>query len=106
MLLKSSSKILWSASASEAVSQCLNGLLEHGPRTGSQSSAECRMNSGMKSWLPAFVCAIAISIVGHLTQWFGFTTPSIDTVRAEANAANAATNVRVDENEKRTAGSS
>jgi hypothetical protein len=61
------------------------------------------MNSGMKSWLPALVCAIAISIVGHLTQWFGFTRPRIDAVRAEASAANAATNARVDENEKRTA---
>lgn len=61
------------------------------------------MNSGMKSWLPALVCAIAIGIVGHLTQWFGFTKPSIDAVRAEASAANAATNARVDENEKRTA---
>lgn len=42
-------------------------------------------------------------IVGHLTQWFGFTKPSIEAVRAEASAANAATNVRVDANEKRTA---
>ncbi len=60
------------------------------------------MNSDMKSWFPALVCAIAIAVVGHLTQWFGFTKPSIDAVRAEASAANAATNVRVDENEKRT----
>ncbi|TAG06262.1 MAG: hypothetical protein EAZ43_01905 [Betaproteobacteria bacterium] len=61
------------------------------------------MNSVMKSWLPALICAIAIGIVGHLTQWFGFTRPSIDAVRAEASAANAATNARVDDNEKRTA---
>jgi septal ring factor EnvC (AmiA/AmiB activator) len=61
------------------------------------------MNSGMKSWLPTLVCAIAIGIIGHLTQWFGFTKPSINAVLAEANAKNAATNARVDENEKRTA---
>lgn len=57
----------------------------------------------MKSWLPALVCAIAIGMVGHLTQWFGFAKPSMEAVRAEASAANAATNVRVDANEKRTA---
>ncbi|TAG49450.1 MAG: hypothetical protein EAZ30_03355 [Betaproteobacteria bacterium] len=69
----------------------------------SQFNPKCRMNSSMKPWLPALICAIAIGIVGHLTQWFGFTRPSIDAVRAEANAKNAATNARVDENEKRTA---
>ncbi|MGL4234221.1 MAG: pilin [Casimicrobium sp.] len=57
----------------------------------------------MKTWLIALIAVIAIGILAHFTQWFGFTKPAIEAVRTEANAKIAATNARVDDNEKRAA---
>jgi hypothetical protein len=55
----------------------------------------------MKNALIALAIAIAVAIIGHLTQWFGFTVPAIDAVRAETNARIDATDTNVASNTAR-----
>ena len=64
----------------------------------------------MPRWFSVLAIASAVAVLGHLTQWFGFTRPAIEKVRVEANAridatnANVAANtVRIEATEQKTA---
>ena len=46
----------------------------------------------MQRLLYALLITVAVAVMGHFTQWFGFTRPAIEKVRAEANARIDATN--------------
>lgn len=52
------------------------------------------MNSVMQRLLYTLVIAVAVAVIGHFTQWFGFTRPAIEKVRVEANARIDATNAK------------
>ena len=52
------------------------------------------MNSTMQRLLYTLLIAVAVAVMGHFTQWFGFTRPAIEKVRAEANARIDATNAK------------
>lgn len=60
---------------------------------------ECRMQ---RVFL-VFIIAAAVAVIGHFTQWFGFTRPAIEKVRAEANARIDVTNANVAANAARIA---
>jgi azurin len=55
----------------------------------------------MKNALIALAIAITVAVIGHFTQWFGFTRPAIDAVRAEAKARIDATDTKVASNTAR-----
>lgn len=64
----------------------------------------------MKNAFIALSIAVAVAVIGHFTQWFGFTRPAIDAVRAETKAridatdTNVASNtVRIESGEQKTA---
>jgi hypothetical protein len=40
----------------------------------------------MKNWILIACLAFGIAVAGHFTQWFGFTKPAIEAVRAESQA--------------------
>lgn len=60
---------------------------------------ECRM----PRLLPIFIIAATVAVVGHFTQWFGFTRPAIEKVRTETNTRIDATNADVAANAARIA---
>ncbi len=49
----------------------------------------------MLRWFIVLLIALAVAVVGQLTQWFGFVQPSIDKVRLETNARIDAANAKV-----------
>ena len=48
----------------------------------------------MQRWLSILLLAVAVAVIGHFTQWFGFTRAAIEKVREEANARIDATNAK------------
>ena len=52
------------------------------------------MNSLMQRFLYTLLIAVAVAVIGHFTQWFGFTRPAIEKVRTEAIARIDATNAK------------
>lgn len=48
----------------------------------------------MLRWFIVLLIAVAVAVIGQLTQWFGFVQPTIDKVRVEANARIDATNAK------------
>ena len=57
--------------------------------------ATLRLIDTMQRWLYVVLIAVAVAVIGHFTQWFGFTRPTIEKVRAEANARIDSTNANV-----------
>lgn len=55
----------------------------------------------MQRLLYTVLIAVAVAVIGHFTQWFGFTRPAIEKVRKEANARIDETNVKVAANTAR-----
>jgi hypothetical protein len=55
----------------------------------------------MKNALIALAIAIVVAVIGHFTQWFGFTRPAIDALRAETNIRIDATDAKVASNTAR-----
>ena len=55
----------------------------------------------MRRLLYTLLIAVAVAVIGHFTQWFGFTRPAIEKVRTEANARIEATNANVAANTAR-----
>lgn len=55
----------------------------------------------MQRLLYTVLIAVAVAVVGHFTQWFGFTRPAIEKVRTEANARIDETNANVAANTAR-----
>ncbi len=49
----------------------------------------------MLRWFIVLLIAVAVAVIGQLTQWFGFVQPTIDKVRMEANSRIDATNAKV-----------
>lgn len=55
----------------------------------------------MQRLLYTVLIAVAVAVIGHFTQWFGFTRPAIEKVRKETNARIDATNANVAANTAR-----
>jgi len=55
----------------------------------------------MQRLLYTVLIAVAVAVVGHFTQWFGFTRPAIEKVRKETNARIDETNANVAANTAR-----
>lgn len=59
----------------------------------------------MQRWLSILIIAVVVAVIGHFTQWFGFTRPAIDKLRTETNTRIDATNATVAANTTRIAAS-
>ncbi len=55
----------------------------------------------MQRLLYTVLIAVAVAVIGHFTQWFGFTRPAIEKVRKEANTRIDETNANVAANTAR-----
>ena len=70
------------------------------PMAGTSPKYRWAMACAMKCRMPPsapliFIIAATVAVVGHFTQWFGFTRPAIEKVHTETNTRIDATNADV-----------